>query len=178
MNWDEFHAEYAKQLRAMAFLLRKKFHAPAGVSAEDIEQEMLLSTWVSFMKYDPTRGNMPIQNFAVMSAKHHGIRVLNEQRNAVLRDSKAPSRVPVSFSELGVDQIDVEENGRQHDAAVFLQAMDRMLNAARSDAEKSAIRSWVESGFDDEVAAEKIGDMTKAKAVVNRAKKAVTEASK
>jgi hypothetical protein len=135
---------------------------------------MLLSTWMSFKNYDGARGKMPVHSFAVMSAKHRGLRVINEQRNAALRDSKAPSRFPVPFSDLGVESIDVEASGEQFETAMFLQAMDSVLKSVKSVEEKEAIRSWVTSGFDDDV----IGSSTKARAVLRRAKKAVLEAGK
>ena len=98
MDWTTFAREYAGPMKQCAHKIHRRWKMPAGVSPEDVHQEVLLAAWICFHVYDEKRGNMKRESFTMWNAKCAGIAFANRQRNAPRRDCKAHGRF-----EAGVD---------------------------------------------------------------------------
>ena len=73
---------------------------PAGVSIEDIRQELLMNAFEAFGNFDDERGQMTLKQFVVYRAFSKTLRFIHSQRCAKRRGDHAESRHPVSFSEI------------------------------------------------------------------------------
>lgn len=106
ITFDEFARRSARDWDRLA---AKVYHCwvrklPAGVSMEDIRQEMLLSAWIAVGEYDPSRGEMTLKQYVVYFAFSKALRFVHSQREAKRRDGKQPSRHPtLVFDTLGID---------------------------------------------------------------------------
>lgn len=103
ITWSEFHKRTKKDWSRLAHSVHRRWKLPAAVDVEDLEQELLLQAFVAVGKYQEGRGGMPFDRYVVwcaMAETHHW---LHSQRNALRRSHKAPSRTPVSFTELDLE---------------------------------------------------------------------------
>ena len=79
--------------RRMALKLFRIWELPPGVTAEDVEQEMLLAAWTAVRDWDPDRpGAAGLRSFVVWRAHNAAAKWLHAQRRAKRHDGKAPSR--------------------------------------------------------------------------------------
>lgn len=149
MNWNEFQRAYKAQIRNMAWRLYKQWHLPYGVSVEDVEQEMWTNAWQAWNAFDPHRGNMVREAYAVCTAKQAASRWIHGQRNSLRRSGDAPSRFAVANDE--IDFV-VSELSTQETALMFAESVRKALETFRGD-ERAALAALLETAFDVEQAA-------------------------
>jgi DNA-directed RNA polymerase specialized sigma24 family protein len=77
-----------------------RWQLPAGVSDEDVRQEMLIGAWQGVARWDPSRGT-PLATFVCWTACNKAAKWIHGQRKA--RHGKAPSRHPLTMGALGVN---------------------------------------------------------------------------
>lgn len=101
-DFTAFVGQTKADFERMSVDIFRRWHVPPGVDAEDVQQQL----YVAFIeedlvgKWDPTKGPN-LKTFTVWQAYTLAKRWLHEQRGAKRRDGKAPSRFPISFSQLG-----------------------------------------------------------------------------
>lgn len=102
VSFDEFARRTATDWTRLAGKVYSAWrrNLPVGVSLDDIRQEMLLHAWLAVGEYDTSRGGMSLKSYVVYMACAKATRFVHEQRCAKRRDDHAPSRHPVTFTEL------------------------------------------------------------------------------
>lgn len=116
IDFPAFVAETRAVWGRFARYLARRWRPPSGVEIADLEQEVLLSGWEAVRRWDPARG-VPIDQYVTFQALDRAKKWLHTQRKALRRDDSAPSRAPMSFSSMGLeDAADVEWlMGQQHE---------------------------------------------------------------
>jgi hypothetical protein len=149
MNWNEFQRAYKAQIRNMAWRLYERWRLPYGVSVEDVEQEMWANAWMAWNAFDPERGNMIREAYAVCTAKQAASRWIHGQRNSLRRSGDAPGRFAIAN-----DQIDfqVSELSTQETALMFAESVRKALESFRGD-DRAALAALIEHAFDVDQAA-------------------------
>lgn len=102
MAFDRFARETKREWRAMAKALYDRWSTPTSVTAEDVEQEMLLAAWQHVEKWDPNRG-VTLERYVVYNAHDRAKKWMNVQRDAARRSDKAPSRHALPFTQFETD---------------------------------------------------------------------------
>lgn len=146
-----FFAAYERQLRGMARALLRRWRLPAAVTEDDVYQELRLGAWQAWQRWRVGRGAMTREAYAICSARLHTQRWLHEQRGAVRRSGKSPSRFPIHESALehAVDR--VIEPG-QDLAVEFADRLRAALRACLTDREKLAMEALMDEQFDPDAA--------------------------
>lgn len=93
IDFDRFVNETRPDWERMSQSLFGRYVLPAGVSREDVEQEMLVEAWKASRKWDPKRG-MALSKYVVWCCNAAAKRYINVQRNSPQRDSKRHGRFP------------------------------------------------------------------------------------
>lgn len=92
--------------RGIAANLYSRWTPPAGVTVEDVEQQLLMVTWDLLCKggFDTSRGRT-LADYIIFNACNKAKYYLHQQRGANLHGNhdKNPSRAAQTFSELGID---------------------------------------------------------------------------
>lgn len=92
--------------RRMSQFLFDRWVIPAGVTREDIEQEMLLEAWEAVEEYDILSGSMNLHRYVTWRAFAKGKRYIHSQRNARRRDGKGSGRFPHAVAQLSEQQVE------------------------------------------------------------------------
>jgi DNA-directed RNA polymerase specialized sigma24 family protein len=101
ITFDDFAKQARRDIKALAASLINRWQVPPSISAEDVEQEMLLAAWQAVRKWDPSRAS--IAGFVVFSMCDKAKKLINRERAALRRDGGAPSRHAVPLSSLTED---------------------------------------------------------------------------
>lgn len=99
LTWDAFFRVTAKDWRRLAEHLYDRWPSPAGVSAEDVEQELRVAAWQLMPQWKPELAD--VDRFIVWNAATAAKRWLHRQRNARRREDTSVGRFPVPLSSLG-----------------------------------------------------------------------------
>ena len=104
ISFDEF---YRKTRFYWAALSRKvlagvKWPIPTDVTAEDVEQVMLMAAWQAIGKFDASRG-VSFKRYIVWVAADQGKKWIHTKRNAKRRHGDQPSRFPGLYEDLSIN---------------------------------------------------------------------------
>jgi hypothetical protein len=100
MDFIDFRKAYARQFACMSNRLWRGWRLPSAVSREDVEQEMWTGAWRGWTEWQPGIGHMERHSYAVCRAKNRAVRWIHDQRNALRRNDRAPSRFAVVSDEI------------------------------------------------------------------------------
>lgn len=95
-SWPQFQREYRVQIAGMARKIHRRWQMPEAVELEDIVQELTLAAWLAWNRWEPGRGRMSRAAFAICSGRLAAQRWVHQQRDALRRSGKNPSRFPVA----------------------------------------------------------------------------------
>jgi DNA-directed RNA polymerase specialized sigma24 family protein len=85
-----------------AYSLLYKWSVPPAITADDLVQEMLFKVWDLLKTYDPDRSDL--NSYIIFNSIEHTKRWIHKQRGAKHFDSKAPSRFPLSYEDISIDE--------------------------------------------------------------------------
>jgi hypothetical protein len=158
ITFQRFERETRRDWDKLAGKMWGRWQLPAGVSEDDVRQEMLLGAWKAVAKYDPARG-VGLANYVVWEACNRAAKWLHGQRKAKRRDGKSPSRHALTMGALRVDvdgelgaseafdlfqHTDPDQEQRTDHALV----MSQVEGMAATPLDLDAVRSWVRAGGD------------------------------
>lgn len=103
ITFDTLAHRTQKTWVALATQLLSRWKCTAAVSIEDVQQQLLLAAWRCIPNFDPSRGKS-LHQYVIYNAYDKAKKWVHKQRNAYRRDDKAPSRVPVPLSALGLEE--------------------------------------------------------------------------
>lgn len=105
LSFDRFVAKTSSTWQKMATNLSYRWRIPAGVTADDICQEVLLGVWDSIHEWDSSRG-VEIEQFVKWSARNRAKRWIHVQRGATYHPDR--DRVESRFPMLAKTDFDLE----------------------------------------------------------------------
>lgn len=128
MTWQDFVSRYRRQITGVARQIERRWRAPQAVEVADLEQEIMLAAWVAWQRWEPNRGGMSREAFALCSGRLDAQRWMHQQRNAPRRSGKAAGRYPASASTFGDAGLpDVAQLPGQEFAVLFSEAIREAL---------------------------------------------------
>lgn len=171
MKWEQFNAVYDRQLRQMAANIVRRWPLPGGVDAEDVFQELRVRAWKALDAYEPDRGGMNQQSYAIFMAKLHAQGWVHEQRNSPRRRGKGQGRFPacaVLVDELSDENVmgEVQIPGSEAGQEVVAEFSEKLRIALDKCAEEDleVFDALLETGFDVEESTVKLCENTARKA--------------
>jgi DNA-directed RNA polymerase specialized sigma24 family protein len=157
MSVATFFAMYDRQLHGMARALMRRWQVPSAVTEEDVFQELCLGAWRAWQTWQAGRGSMTREAYAICSARLHAQRWMHEQRGALRRSGKAPSRFPTSESAVDSVAEPWVESG-QMEAVAFLERLRLALEACATKREQLALSALINELFDTDAAVRRLYD--------------------
>lgn len=155
---DEFFRNVAEDVRRMARRLFQRWRLPAGVSVEDVEQEIRQAIWVALPQWDPTKATL--HAYVTFSSHSRAKKWIHKQRNALRRDGHNPGRYEFAVSSLSRegDAGDVElpepcVEADQEDAAERAEALSAVVSVL-AGGDRFAAVALAAAGGSVDVAAE------------------------
>jgi DNA-directed RNA polymerase specialized sigma24 family protein len=143
-TFDEFERTTRRDWDRLVNYLYRRWQLPAGVEPEDLRQEMLLASWEAAVAWDPGR-SVTLKTFvvwrSVTAAKHW----LHKQRAAGKHGDHAPSRHPLAYAALGVDDLVQAEESEQFRLAAARDGLSKFLAAATPE-EHQCLLAVLEAG--------------------------------
>ena len=128
MTRDEWFASQDGRIQAMARNLHRRWFLPAGVTADDVEQEIRLGMLLAWDRWDPKYGR-PRDQYLRLSSIAAAKSWIHAQRGAHKRRGTEPSRHAVLtdmdlFPDAGL---------APDEAAALIEAVRRVLTASREE---------------------------------------------
>jgi DNA-directed RNA polymerase specialized sigma24 family protein len=102
LSFEAFVLQTRSQWDKIAHMLLHRWSAPTSVTADDLVQEMLFRCWDLLGKYDPNRGSL--DRFIKFRSIDHAKRWLHKQRGAKYYKDKSPSRFPLLYDSLSIEE--------------------------------------------------------------------------
>jgi len=130
--------------RRFARYLLRKWRAPLGVDEEDVVQEVLAAGIPAIKAWDPSRGPA-IDAYVQFQALDKAKKWLHTQRKAKRRDDSAPSRAPLTYTQLGLETAaDIERvesfrtpwSATPEEVATEREAIARVAEQLRAEAQR------------------------------------------
>ena len=125
MGWAAFFAATSTDWDRLARHVHRRWKLPAAIDAEDVAQELKLGAMRAARRW--RRDKVPFPNFVLWTAIRLTNKWLHNQRNALRRDGKAPSRIPHSFSEFEHEPDAVQDEVQ----SVHSERFERVADALR-----------------------------------------------
>lgn len=147
-TWPEFLASRQREIRSLARSMVRRWKLPTAVEEGDLEQEMLLGAWQGWHAFEPGRGDMRRDLFALYRARQQVQRWINDQRNAARRNSKAPGRYPEAVEWDDLATLAPSVPAGQEQGAAFTRAVREVLESTR---QPEAMARVMSAGFDVDV---------------------------
>lgn len=148
MTAEQWCREHRKDIARFARWLLKRWSVPAGVTADDVEQELRLGAVLALRDYDESRGSMTRDKFVWWSAVSHAKRWIHTQRGALRRSGHSPSTHPV-LAPVDMDEWrDVSGDTPQDTAAEFLEVLRLALAACRTERERVCLGALIDARLD------------------------------
>ena len=156
MSWDRFFSETAAEWDRLARHVYRRWKLPAGVSEDDVAQELKTNGYVAGCAWNGDRSKAAsFPSYVIWMAIADTKKWIHTQRKALRRDGKAPSRVAMNFSmfefEPDISQLPAAE-ALGEKAALVAQALERIdvcsqhilvaLVGAQGDIEEAARDLW------------------------------------
>jgi hypothetical protein len=160
--FEVFHRRTRDEWRRMAVALHRRYTLPPGVTADDVEQEMLFGCWVAVSRWEDDRG-VSLVSYVVWGAHNRAQKWIQRQRGVNQHTRRGPAGYAFCASALTRDGDDggprVLENAtagaRDRERDLDVQALLAMIpRVASSEAGKQALRRFFEQMGDVEKAAE------------------------
>jgi DNA-directed RNA polymerase specialized sigma24 family protein len=163
IGFTDFARATKDDWKRMAKRLYGRWRLPAGVTEEDVEQEMLLHAWIAVQNYEPDRG-VQLFTHVVWCAHSSAKKWLHTQRKAKRRGDGAPSRHARSVSGMGVNSDGLLSHdevldlfgcveAEQERAAEWQGIVRDLPLIAPSPSSAGVLRAWVQNEGDVEGAA-------------------------
>lgn len=148
----KFFRSQERQYRSQAAKLYRRWTLPAGCSAEDVYQEMLLGAWRAWCRWWARWGDsnespmMTLAAYCGVSAVQEARRWMMVQRNTVRRSVKAEARYPSPESEFAVTEdglgiLDLAEVAPQAEQATLVAEVLTMLGGGHDPAVSGLVRA-------------------------------------
>ena len=166
LSFDKFYASTKKEWRLLSAYLWRRWTLPAGVTRDDVEQEMLLGVWLKLPKWDATKAEL--ESFIVWNACDRAKKWIHKQRgaNRHRHADASPGRYDKAFSSLAGTRETPEAFDRRLDAMMKTQEPDQeervdfarliCMIPERCDSERGrqAVRYFIEASGDAKAAGE------------------------
>lgn len=133
-SWETFVARYRRQIAGIARQIGTRWRAPSAVEIDDLEQEIWMGAWNAWQRWQPDRGGMSREAFALCTGRLDAQRWIHQQRNAPRRSGKAAGRYPAAeatFGDAGLP--DVRQEAGQEAWVSFTEALRDALARHCSD---------------------------------------------
>lgn len=127
ITFPAFQLRTKPDWQRLARWLLRRWDTPDGVEESDVVQELLLAAWTFVQKWDPAYGTT-LSGYVVWNACDKAKKWIHTQRRAARRDDSAPSRHPVSFSSLNL------EDWQEEQLAVVPPAAEALLEVSDNKA--------------------------------------------
>ncbi len=138
MTFDEYVKATDSYWQTLARYIYRRWATPAGVTVDDVYQEVLLGLWIAYAKYEEGEGRTTPNKYLYWNAGDKAKRFVHKQRGAIQHGSKDrnPSRIPVPFSAMGEDGF----SNRFEESIPDVACLEAML-VARSEAAALAVKA-------------------------------------
>jgi DNA-directed RNA polymerase specialized sigma24 family protein len=102
LSFEAFALQTRSYWFKAAYSLLYKWSVPPAVTADDLVQEMLFKCWDLLKTYDPDRSDL--SSYIIFNSIEHTKRWMHKQRGAKHYKSKSPSRFPLSYEDIPIEE--------------------------------------------------------------------------